>query len=103
MAGRLPILTLSVFPAAGDAVATEASCRAELELADGNSRASQSSREWCGPYLEWEDPQNLGAPPFVLDNPTEEKDCHDFCAIIRGVIHGLSTSLSSLHSGALAY
>jgi hypothetical protein len=33
--------------------------------------------KWLGtglPRLEWADPQNLGAAPFILDDPMEERE-----------------------------
>jgi hypothetical protein len=39
----------------------------------------------------------------MLDDPAKETDWRDFCATIRGIVHGLGTSLLSLNSVALAY
>jgi hypothetical protein len=47
------------------------------------------------PWLEWVDPQNSGASPFILDDPVEEKEWRDYCRIMRGVVRLLHTAVVS--------
>lgn len=51
------------------------------------------------PRLMWADQQNPRAPPFILDDPAEEKEWHDYCGIMKGVAHLLHTALVSANNG----
>jgi hypothetical protein len=44
------------------------------------------------------DLQNLGAPPFILDDSAEEKEWRDYCGIMTGVAHLLHTALVSMNN-----
>jgi hypothetical protein len=44
-------------------------------------------------------PTKSGAPPFILDDPTEEKERLNYCGIMRGVVHLLNTALISANDG----
>jgi hypothetical protein len=45
------------------------------------------------PWLELVDLQNPGAPPFVLDDPTKEKEWRHCHGIMGGVAHLLNATL----------
>jgi hypothetical protein len=51
------------------------------------------------PWLEWADLQNLGAPPFVLYDPTEEREWCSYHRIMGGVAHLLNTTLAVANDG----
>jgi hypothetical protein len=44
-------------------------------------------------------PTEFGAPPFILDDPTEEKERLNYCGIMRGVVHLLNTALILANDG----
>jgi hypothetical protein len=51
------------------------------------------------PWLEWADPQNHGAPPFILDDLAREREWHSYHGIIGSVAHLLNTMLVSANNG----
>jgi hypothetical protein len=50
------------------------------------------------PRLELADLQNLGAPPFILDNPAKE-EWHSYHGIMGGVTHLLNAALVTANDG----
>jgi hypothetical protein len=44
-------------------------------------------------------PTEFGAPPFILDDPAEEKERLNYCGIMRGVVHLLNTALILANDG----
>jgi hypothetical protein len=49
--------------------------------------------------LELADLQNLGAPPFVLDDPAEEKEWRRYHRTMGGVVHLLNATLVVVNNG----
>jgi hypothetical protein len=51
---------------------------------------------WIGNNMSWlkfTDPQNPGAPPFVLDDPAEEREWRNYHGIVGGMAHLLNIAL----------
>jgi hypothetical protein len=65
--------------------------------------ASGGSGTWGRPRIEWVDPQNLGAPPFVLDDATEAGEWLGFDVRIRGVARTMDSMLVSLQGALRPY
>jgi hypothetical protein len=51
------------------------------------------------PWLELADLQNPRAPPFVLDDPAEDKEWRRFHEIMGGMAHLLNTTLVIVNDG----
>jgi hypothetical protein len=51
------------------------------------------------PRLELVDLQNPGAPPFILDDPAEEKDWRRYHGIMGGVAHLLNVMVVKVNDG----
>jgi hypothetical protein len=51
------------------------------------------------PWLKLVDLQNPRAPPFVLDDPEEEKEWRRYHGIMGGVAHLLNTTLVIVNDG----
>lgn len=51
------------------------------------------------PWLEWVDPQNLGATSFVLNDPAEEREWVSYNGTLRGVTRLMHTALVSMNDG----
>jgi hypothetical protein len=51
------------------------------------------------PRLEWLDPQDSGAPPFVLDDPAEKKEWRSYHGIMGGVAQLLNATLTAANDG----
>jgi hypothetical protein len=50
------------------------------------------------PWLEWVDPQNPGAPPFILDDLAEEREWRSYHGIMGSMAHLLNTVLVSVNN-----
>jgi hypothetical protein len=51
------------------------------------------------PRLKLVDLQNLGAPPFIPDDPAEETDWRHYHGIMGGMAHLLNTALGVVNDG----
>lgn len=72
------MLAAPVSPVDGEAISTTPLHRAEPGPVDVGDHAAQAPEAWGDDHLQWEDPLNLRALAFILDNPSEEIDWNNF-------------------------
>jgi hypothetical protein len=90
----------------GKAVAGEEPCPFELVVLGTGVGSSQAlsltvvGPGWGGPRAELADPRNPVGAPFVLDDPTEEREWSNFHSLVGGMAHAMSVALAELHKGA---